>query len=175
MQADAEFTRETLTGQQVRVTAYFSTVPAEVTATRDLDLATVAAQLSSAVDNWNSRGSGFVLDRITKFMICITIFRPMHRSSYSEAPEYIKNKQCIINVKNDDQKCFIWSVLAALYPQKVHPDRVTKYEPIERTLNVQDLKFSLRSKYQSSRKTTRRFRLIFIHWGRQRVKFVLNI
>jgi len=108
MQADAEFTRETLDGQQMRVTAYFSSVPAEVTSARDLDLATVAAQLSSAVDNWNSRGSGFVLDRITKFMICITKFRPMLGSSYFEAPEYIKNKQCIINIKNYDQKCFIW-------------------------------------------------------------------
>jgi len=53
MQADAEFTRETLDGQQMRVTAYFSTTSAEVTAARDLDLATVTAQLSSAVDNWN--------------------------------------------------------------------------------------------------------------------------
>jgi len=139
MQADAEFTRESLDGQQMRVTAYFSTVPAEVTFARDLDLATVAAQLSSAVDNWNSRGSGFVLDHIKKFIICITKFRPMHGSSYFEAPEFIKNKKCIINVKNDDQKCFKWSVLAALYPQKVHPDRVSKYEPLEKTLNVQDL------------------------------------
>jgi len=48
MQADAEFTRETPDDQQMRVTAYFSTSPAEVTAAPDLDLATVAAQLSSA-------------------------------------------------------------------------------------------------------------------------------
>jgi len=146
MQADAEFTRETPDNQQMRVTAYFSTSPAEFTAARDLDLATVAAQLSSAVDNWNSRGSGFVLDRITKFMICITKFRSTHGSSYFEAPEYIKNKKCIINVMNYDQKCFIWSVLGALYPQKAHANQVSKYEPLEKTLNVQDLKFPLHPK-----------------------------
>jgi len=86
MQADAEFIRETLDDLQMRVTVYFSTTPAEVTSARNLDLVTVAAQLSSAVDNWNSRGSGFVLDRITKFMICITKFREIHGSSYFEAP-----------------------------------------------------------------------------------------
>jgi len=51
VQADAEFTRETPDGQQMRIMSYFSTTPAEVTSARDLDLATVAAQLSSAVDN----------------------------------------------------------------------------------------------------------------------------
>jgi len=76
MQADAEFTRETPDDQQMRVTAYFSTSPAEVTAARDLDLATVAAQLSSAVDNWNSRGSGFVLDRCTATAIIELEWRP---------------------------------------------------------------------------------------------------
>jgi len=83
---------------------YFSTTPVEVTSAQDLDLVTVAAQLSSAVDNWKSMGSGFVLDRITKFVICITKFRPMHGSSYFEAPEYIRNKECIVDVKNYDQK-----------------------------------------------------------------------
>jgi len=51
-------------------------------------------------------------------------------------------KKCIVNVKNNDQKCFIWSVLAALYPQKINPDRVSNYQPLERTLNVQDSEIS---------------------------------
>jgi len=157
----------------MRVMGYFSTTPVEVTSAQDLDLTIVAAQLSSAVDNWNSRGSGFVLDRITKFVICITKFRPMHGSSYFEAPEYIKNKKCIINVKNNDQKCFIWSVLAALYPQKANSDRVSKYQPLERTLNVQDLKFPLHPKQASVFEENNPTISVNIYsLGRKRVKFV---
>jgi len=62
IEADAEFTRQTPDDQQMRVMGYFSTTPVEVTSGQDIDLATVAAQLSSAVDNWNSKGSRFVLD-----------------------------------------------------------------------------------------------------------------
>ena len=145
--ADAEFTRQTPDDQQMRVMGYFSTTPVEVTSAHDLDLAAVVTQLSSAVENWNSRGSGFVLDRITKFVVCITKFRPLHGgSSYFEAPEYIKKKRCIVNVQNYDQRCFVWSVLAAIYPQKKNAERVSKYQPLERNLNLQGLKFPLQPK-----------------------------
>ena len=145
--ADAEFTRQTPEDQEMRVMGYFSTTPVEVTSGHELDLAAVPTQLSSAVENWNSRGSGFVLDRITKFVVCITKFRPMHGgSSYFEAPEYIKKKKCILNIKNYDQKCFLWSILASLYPLKQNAGEVSKYQPLERTLNVQDLKFPLQPK-----------------------------
>ena len=67
-------------------------------------------------------------------------------SSYFEAPEYIKNKHCLVNIRNYDQRCFLWSVLASLYPQKQDAGEVSKYQPLERTLNVQDLKFPLQPK-----------------------------
>ena len=112
---------------------YFSTTPVEVASGHDLDLAAVATQLSSAVENWNSRGSGFVLDRITKFVVCITKFRPMHGgSSYFEAPKYIKNKHCLVNIRNYDQRCFLWSVLASLYPQKQNAGEATSGKESER-------------------------------------------
>ncbi|KAJ8879338.1 hypothetical protein PR048_019946 [Dryococelus australis] len=44
----------------------------------------------------------------------------------------IKNKQAVINGKNDVQKCFLWSVLSALHQVKKDPLRVNKYEAYER-------------------------------------------
>jgi uncharacterized protein YneR len=32
--------------------------------------------------------------------------------SYVELPEKIKNKQACVNIKNDDDKCFYWSLVA---------------------------------------------------------------
>ena len=31
-------------------------------------------------------------------------------------PDFLANKHCLINVQNNDEKCFVWSVLSALYP-----------------------------------------------------------
>ncbi|KAE9523040.1 hypothetical protein AGLY_016671 [Aphis glycines] len=52
-------------------------------------------------------------------------------SSYIPLPENIKNKHAIINVKNEDDKCFLWAILSALHPVKKHAQRVTKYIPFK--------------------------------------------
>ena len=33
--------------------------------------------------------------------------------SYIELPEYIKNKKACVNIKNTDEKCFKWAILAS--------------------------------------------------------------
>lgn len=48
-------------------------------------------------------------------------------SSYIALPKNIAMKKAIINVQNYDQKCFIWSIIAALFPVDVHPERVLNY------------------------------------------------
>ena len=35
--------------------------------------------------------------------------------SYIELPDYIKNKKACVNIKNTDEKCFKWSILASKF------------------------------------------------------------
>ena len=42
---------------------------------------------------------------------------------------------CLINVQNNDEKCFVWSVLSALYPATDYPYRLSKYIDYEHFLN----------------------------------------
>ena len=53
---------------------------------------------------------------------------------------------CTVNVRSDDQKCFIWSVLASLYPPPNHPYRQSHYAKYVHTLNVDGLSFPLQIK-----------------------------
>ena len=115
MTADAVFVRETENGIS-RVPAYFATTPQLVNNSTDFDLDAAVADLNRQADRWNSRGSGFVIERLIKFVICITQYRPLHGSTYVETPAQITNKYCVVNVKNDDEKCFAWVVLSGLYP-----------------------------------------------------------
>jgi len=77
---DAIFTREVEDGVQ-RIAAYFSTAVQDIDSSQQFDLQSVAADLSAQADHWNSRGSGFVLERIAKFVLCISNYRPLHGSS----------------------------------------------------------------------------------------------
>ena len=46
--------------------------------------------------------------------------------SYIEAPDWIKNKKTTINVENDDDKCFQYSVTVALNYDKINHQSVNK-------------------------------------------------
>jgi len=143
VRVDAIFTRQTEHGHQ-RVPAYFSTEVQDIDETQQLDLQAITTDLTTKTDHWNARGSGYILERITKFVICITQYRPLHGSSYLETPQWLKRKQCVINVKNTgDSLCFTWSVLSALYPCKHNPDRLSNYRSYLNTLNLSGLNFPM--------------------------------
>ena len=105
----------------MRIPAYFSTRPQDVDEANSPDLDTITSELSSQIDSWSSRGSCFVIERIVQFAVCIRKFRPLHGSSFVKTPQSIQNKSCTVNVRSDDQKCFIWSVLASLHPPPNNP------------------------------------------------------
>ena len=126
------------------VPGYFGTAPQDVTASQSLDMEAAISDFLAQVEHWNSRGSGFVLERITKFVVCISKFRPMHvGSSYIETPSYIAKKHCVTNIKNTDDKCFVWSVLCGIYKPQHHPSRITHYTELDSSLHLKGLTFPL--------------------------------
>ena len=54
-------------------------------------------------------------------------YKPVTGSSYIKSLKKVENTHAIVNVKNDDEKCFLWSVLAKLYPVKKHTERLSNY------------------------------------------------
>ena len=44
----------------------------------------------------------------------------------SPLPVKISTKKAVINMKNNDDQCFKWSVVRALNPVDIHPERVSK-------------------------------------------------
>ena len=52
---------------------------------------------------------------------------PLRGAKHIQLPPYIANKKAIINVQNQDTRCFEYAVLSALHPQEKHADRPSKY------------------------------------------------
>jgi len=144
VRADASFIRNNGDGSSSRVSAYFHTPQQLVNAGQPLDIDSILSDLNNQVENWNGRGSGFTIDRVLRFVLCISTFRPLHGSTYIPTPEWLKLKQCLINVQNtDDSCCFMWAILSALYPATQNPHRVSHYRPYKDRLNVEGLEFPL--------------------------------
>ena len=64
------------------------------------------------VEQMNNRGSGGVFAGIIKTEVKMSKSKNIFGGSYVELPEKIKNKQACVNIKNDDNECFKWSLLA---------------------------------------------------------------
>ena len=80
------------------------------------------ADLMKQVENFQEGKSGWNFDSV----IQLHKWNPLKGSSYIELPKYIQNKKACINVKNTDQKCFLYSVILNDHPTISHVERGEK-------------------------------------------------
>ena len=87
-------------------------------------------------------GSGWQFKQVEKLVLHTTRWDPINAGSYIELPAALKNKKAIINIKNQDEKCFMWSVLRALNPKDKNAERVDK-DLISKqdTINMKGIKY----------------------------------
>ena len=89
-----------------------------------------------------AEGSGWVFMEVIRLILKIDKWDPIKASSYIDLPKELKDKKAIINMKNEDNKCFLWSVLRALNPKKEHPERIDKdLKSKENTLNMEGIAY----------------------------------
>ena len=74
----------------------------------------------------NAEGSGYTFVKVIKLVLHVTKWQPLYGSSYIPLDPYLANKKAIINMKNEDDKCFMWCVLRALYPKDKNSERIDK-------------------------------------------------
>ena len=93
-----------------------------------------------SIDTFIENGSNWQLFGIKGVDVDIDVYRPLGGSSYIELPDFIKNKKCCINVKNNDNKCFARAIQSYSEHEciKDHHDRVSSYnnENFENLVNI---------------------------------------
>ena len=73
------------------------------------------------------RGSNWTFKSIICLEIHTVAYEPLKGNSYTPLPNKLAQKKAIINMKNEDDKCFTWSVLRALNPVESNAERIDKY------------------------------------------------
>ena len=72
----------------------------------------------------DAEGSGWRFEKVIKLVLHTTRWEPVNAGSYIELPQALKNRKAIINMKNQDDKCFMWCVLRALNPKDRDNERI---------------------------------------------------
>ena len=87
-------------------------------------------------------GSGWVFVEVIDLTLHTTTWDPLKASSYIDLPKALKDKHAIINMKNQDDKCFLWSVLRALNPKDKNAERIDgDLRSKEDTLNMEGINY----------------------------------
>ena len=95
------------------------------------------ACLNRRLDAYMAEGSGWTLDAVLVITVHIAAYQPLHGATYLPTPEKLAARKAIVNVCNyTDNKCFMWSVLAALHPVDRNTSRISNYVDFESELNM---------------------------------------
>ena len=77
------------------------------------------------IEVWINKGSGWIVESIESQYINISTYRPLSGSSYMDLPVELRSpRKGLINIKNKDQKCFLWCHVRHINPSKEHPERI---------------------------------------------------
>ena len=98
------------------------------------------------VEEFNLNSSGWVFKEVLRLEVHTVEYNPTKGSSYIDLPKWIKNKKAIINIKNRDDKCFLWSILRYLYPKEKDAQYLKDLRKYEFSLNTKGLTFPLKLK-----------------------------
>ena len=96
-----------------------------------------------------NEGCGWVIESLCIEYMNISIFSPLSRSTYIELPRRLgKPMKVLINIKNNDNKCFRWCHIRHLNPLNINPERIAKENKIiVNNLDYENIEFPVSKKH----------------------------
>ena len=80
-------------------------------------------------------GTGRIIDYVESVKLCLSKYKIPLGNSYIKLPPNLRNNY-LVNIKNDDNFCFLYCVVAYLHPATYHSDIVSNYAPYFNELNL---------------------------------------
>ena len=114
-----EFARETNDGKIDNSRSYFKSTTYVLLSKNDIDDGEINDAFQKqfkSFDEFIARGSGWTLKHVINTELHTIQYRPIGGSTYFRIPDTLEKSNAVVNVKNDDHKCFLWSVLAHIHP-----------------------------------------------------------
>ena len=95
------------------------------------------------IDNSINEGSGWVVESINNEYVNISMYAPFFGSSFIELPDKLKHPmKGFINIKNKDNKCFLWCPVRHLNLIDKNSSRISKKDKkIANAIDYSDINF----------------------------------
>ena len=100
--------------------------------------------IENKIQSYVQEGSAWQFKEVVQLEIHTTEHNPTKGSSYIDLPKWIKDKKAIINIKNKDDKCFLWCILRYLHPKEKNEERIGDLKKYEFSLNTKGITFPIK-------------------------------
>ena len=88
--------------------------------------------------------AGWALEKILYLEVNINEYKPMGGSSYIKLPKFIESKGAVVNVHNQDECCFAWAIISALFPATSMSSQLSSYPHFSRVLKFTGMGFPVK-------------------------------
>ena len=95
---------------------------------------------------YQKKGTGWYFKEVIRLEIHTVEYKPMKGGSYISLPNFIMRKKAILNMENEDDKCFLWSILRYLHPREKHSTRISDLTKYDNDLNFKGIEFPVKVK-----------------------------
>ena len=110
----------------------------------DDQLDVAVSTITTRIEDFTEMGSGWTIREIKMLRTHIASFNAIGGSTYIPSPKCIAATKAVVNVKNEDDRCFLYSILTHLHPASDNICMPRKYIPFMDELNVSGLNFPLK-------------------------------
>ena len=106
---------------------YFNSLTKAVINSSKLGLNQAFQEIIDRLENWISHGSGWIVEKIYSQYLNISSYLPLTGSTYIILPKELDYPiKGLINIKNNDNKCFLWCHVRHLNLNVAKLHRITK-------------------------------------------------
>ncbi|XP_050505390.1 uncharacterized protein LOC126883768 [Diabrotica virgifera virgifera] len=103
-------------------------------------------ELMTQASEFQEKDSNWLLQEIMFLDVNINKYSSISASTYIRLPIPIVRKHAILNIENKDNKCFAWSIIAAIFPASGNPTKPESYPPYDALLNFEGIDFPMKLK-----------------------------
>ncbi|CAH1639524.1 unnamed protein product [Spodoptera littoralis] len=98
-------------------------------------------KLTSKCSEFELSDSGWTINFISHLEVNINKYNPLRAGTYLQLPTVIRNTKSCLNIRNNDNYCFLWCLSAHMYPTVQNPNRTKSYPHYTKLFNLNNLSY----------------------------------
>jgi hypothetical protein len=97
-------------------------------------ISTMIDTVKTKIEEYLRNGSGWKIENFDDAFLNMAVYHPYSGSSYIPLPDWVQKKNACVNVKNDDNLCFLYSIICAIHSDEISTKNLSRMGQFKKIL-----------------------------------------